>query len=871
VASPAAALPISLLVERSRQLELLEDALARVGERNAGELLFVAGEAGVGKTSLLREFADGSPATRVFWGACDPLFTPRPLGPLLAPAERDDGALHRLLTDGGLPHEVAAVLADDLAGQAGSVFVLEDAHWADEATLDVLRLLARRIEHIPALVLASYRDDELTPDHPFRRVLGELATSRSVHRLRLEPLSPAGVAELAAGSVFDPEELHRRTGGNPFFVVEVLAAGEEKIPATVADAVLARTVRLQPDARELLDAASVVPQRVEPWLLEALTGAPPAPVDECVAAGLMVVDTSGIAFRHELVRLAVEESLPPQRRLDLHRRALAVLGAPSTGLPDVTRLAHHAEAAGDADAVLRFAPAAGERAAALGAHREAAAQYARALRFADRLSAVDRADLLERRASSCYVTDQNDEAIEALEEAARCHRAVGDPVGEAETLRQLSEILWCPGRSAESDRVAHEAVALLEQLPPGPELARAYVNLGEICCRLWRLEEGVGLGCRALELAERLGETETLVRALLLVGGWTGDDEKRQAGLELARREGFDDQIGMTAIGQAASALERQRYESAARILAESLTFCGERGLERNRLYLLGLRARLELVQDRWTDAAETAELVLRTPKTSVAPRIDALATLGRLRARRGDPGASALLDEALALAQPTETLLNLGPVTLARAEAAVLAGELETFVAETQPIFTEAIERGFAYVAGELAAWRRRAGHDEPPPPLRLPEPYGLELAGHPDKAADLWTRLGCRYEAALALAWADDDALLMRAHRSLQHLGARAAARAVARRLRERGVRGLPRGPRAATRDNAAGLTTRELEVLQLLADGQTNPTIAERLYLSPRTIDHHVSSLLRKLDSHTRGEAVAEARRLGLVEAR
>jgi DNA-binding CsgD family transcriptional regulator len=368
-----------------------------------------------------------------------------------------------------------------------------------------------------------------------------------------------------------------------------------------------------------------------------------------------------------------------------------------------------------------------------------------------------------------------------------------------------------------------------------------------------------------------LGETETLVRALLLVGGWTGDEEKRQEGLELARREGFDDHIGMTAIGQAASALERQRYESAERILAEGLTFCGERGLERNRLYLLGLRARLELVQDRWTDAAETAELVLRTPKTSIAPRIDALATLGRLRARRGDPGASALLDEALALAEPTLTLLNLGPVTLARAEAAALAGELETFVVETQPIFTEAIERGFAYFAGELAAWRRRAGHDEPPPPLRLPEPRALELAGHPEKAADLWTQLGCRYEAALALAWADDDTLLMRAHGSLQQLGARAAARVVARRLRERGVRGLPRGPRAATRDNPAGLTTRELEVLQLLADGQTNPTIAERLYLSPRTIDHHVSSLLRKLDSHTRGEAVAEARRYGLVEAR
>ena len=869
MASATAPGPATTLVERSAELELLEEALARVRSGRAGELLFVAGEAGIGKTSLLRAFVEGKDAARVLWGACDPLFTPRPLGPLLAPAERTDGALQQLLREGGQPHEVAAALADELARRPGSVFVLDDVHWADEATLDVLRLLARRIERVPALVLASYRD-ELTSDHPFRRMLGELATSRSVGRLRLGPLSRAAVAELAAGSVFDHEELHRRTGGNPFFVVEVLTAGEESIPATITDAVLARTVRLRREARELIGAASVVPQHVEPWLLEALTEAPPAFVDECVAAGMLVVDTSGIAFRHELVRLSIEGSLPPQRRLDLHRRALVRLAAPPSGVPDVTRLAYHAEAAGDGGAVIRFAPDAGQRAAALGAHREAAAQYSRALRFGDRLSPAARADLLERRSSSCYVTDQSDEAISALEEAMRCHRDLGDRVREAKALCRLSEILWCPGRTAESTRAAREAVALLEPLPPGPALARAYVNLGEICSRRWLVEEGVGWGRRALELAERLGETETHLRALLLVGGWTGDDEAEQAGIELARREGFDDYLGMAAIGLGASALDQLRYEDAERILAESLAFCGERGLERNRIYLLELLARLELERGRWAEAAETAELVLRTPKTSVAPRIRALAILGRLRARRGDPGASVLLDEALALAEPTETLMNRGPVAVARAEAALLTGDVEQLGAETQPVFDEAVERGYVYVAGELAVWRRRAGHDEPTPP-GLREPHAVELAGHSEQAADLWARLGCRYESALALAWADDAALLLHALGDLQELGASAAARLVARRLRERGIRRLPRGPRPATRDNPAGLTARELEVLGLLADGHTNPTIAQRLYVSARTVDRHVSSLMRKLDASTRGEAVASARRVDLIEDR
>src|SRR5262245_27337627 len=146
MASAPATAPDLSLVERSAELDVLAETLERVGDTRAGELLFVAGEAGVGKTSLLRAFADGCVATRVLWGACDPLFTPRPLGPLLAPAERGGGALEELLRDGALPHEVAAELARELARGRASVFVLDDVHWADEATLDVLRLLARRIE-----------------------------------------------------------------------------------------------------------------------------------------------------------------------------------------------------------------------------------------------------------------------------------------------------------------------------------------------------------------------------------------------------------------------------------------------------------------------------------------------------------------------------------------------------------------------------------------------------------------------------------------------------------------------------------------------------------------------------------------------------
>src|SRR5437764_5017592 len=247
-------------------------------------------------------------------------------------------------------------------------------------------------------------------------------------------------------------------------------------------------------------------------------------------------------------------------------------------------------------------------------------------------------------------------------------------------------------------------------------------------------------------------------------------------------------------------------------------------------------------------------------------PRITALVVLGLVRARRGDPGHRDLLDEAWSLAEPTGDLFRMGKAAAARAEVAWLAGEREAVAGITEYPLRLALERVDRSALGELGVWRRRAGIDGEV--SGAAEPYAAELAGDWPEAAKQWTQLGCPYEAALALTWADDEALLLRALEDLQGLGAAAAARLVARRLRERGVRGLPRGPRPATRDNPAGLTARELEVLRLLADGHTNPTIAERLYVSPRTVDRHVSSLLGKLDTRTRGQAVAAARRLGLV---
>ena len=189
----------SELLERSRELLALGESLAIVQSSAHGRLVLIGGEAGVGKTALVRRFCgEHSKSARILWGACDPLFTPRPLGPLLDIVESTRSGLKELVTNGARPHEVAGALVRELRAQAPAILVLEDVHWADEATLDVLRLLGRRLEAVPALVLASYRDDELDRAHPLRIVLGELATEHAVGRLKIEPFSLAAVAALRA-------------------------------------------------------------------------------------------------------------------------------------------------------------------------------------------------------------------------------------------------------------------------------------------------------------------------------------------------------------------------------------------------------------------------------------------------------------------------------------------------------------------------------------------------------------------------------------------------------------------------------------------------------------------------------------------------
>jgi DNA-binding CsgD family transcriptional regulator len=864
------------LLERGQDFERLVQ-LWHKATTGQGRTVLVSGEAGIGKTALVEQFVrQQGQAARSLWGACDALFTPRPLGPLYDMAAQTPGALASLLQRETPRPVLFSTFLDELRnGGSPVVVVVEDVHWADEATLDLIKFLGRRISHLPTLLILTYRDDELGRDHPLPAVLGDLP-SPAVSRLRLTPLSEQAITHLmrqAHQGQRSAQELHAITGGNPFFVTEVLASASAEVPLTVREAVLARAVRLSPAARALLDLLSVVPTRAERWLLDTILEVAPQALEECLTSGMLSLEGATVAFRHELARLAVESTLSPLRKQALHAQVLQSLLAHGAGedLSQADRLVHHATGAHDEALILRYAPLAARHAAAQGAHREAAAHYATALAHAKGLPAEEQVALLEGRAYECYLTNQMEEAEAARLAALRIWQQREQPERVGHTLRWLSRLYWILGQKAAAQAYAMEAVQALEALPAGSELAMAYSNKAQLDM-LADPPEGIRWGEGAITLAEQIGDVDTLVHALHNVGvahlasqheqGW----ELLEQSLRLALEHGFEDHAARAYGNLACGAICVRDYRRAKGYLEAGIAYCAEHDLDFLGSYLRAWQARYWFEQGAWNEAAEEATQLLNQYRLSPIWKIQALLVLGWVRLRRGDPGSEPLLEEAHQLALAASEFQRLAPVASARAEAAWLAGDLERCQAEARVSYDLALAQGDSWLLGDLSSWLWRAGSlENPPGPIA--EPYALELAGDWQRAAASWAEIGCPYAQALALAEGDVSAQ-RQAIALLEQLGAQPAAARVRQRMRQQGRTGIPRGPRPSTRANQAGLTTREIDVLRLLAEGLSNAEIARRLSVSSKTVDHQVSAILAKLEVHSRTQAITAASALGLL---
>lgn len=647
------------LLERKGQLEELNRCVqdARAG---CGKLVLLAGGAGLGKSSLVETFvSEHRRDARTLWGSCDALSTPRALAPVYEIAAQTDGIAERVTRDEESRDGLFRDLLEDLARpERVCLAVLEDLHWADAATLDFLRYIGRRIQRTHAVLVVTYRDDELGSRHPARLALGEL-TGHHVRRMRLGPLSLAAVEVLARDSGRDATLLHQFTGGNPFFLREVLASPDEMVPDTVRDALLARLVRCSAVTRDLAEFVSISPNGAETWLVESVLGIQQTAVDEAGARGLLVVHSDAVGFCHELARLAVYSAIPPERARVLHQDVLQAL-AKHGG--DAARLAHHATLAQDAAAVIKYAPLAATKAARLGAHREAAAHLSTALRFGVSLATADRAALLEQHAQESSLANQTSVAIASATAALAAWHQVSNIEAQSRVLRLLSQEYRTVGDKEAADRSVAGAITLLEDLSPSADLALAYGWRSLLAVNRGRDREALEFGQRALELARKVGDRAAESNALCNIGGallGTNDRsgyQPMERALALALQDRLEDHAARAYRTLLFYAVLIHDFQRARPLFSEAVEYCEERGIFSHSTYIRAYYTACELDRGDWTVAARMATELLRSSEvTGITQRVTVMATLAIVRLRRGDPGADELLDQAIELALPTE------------------------------------------------------------------------------------------------------------------------------------------------------------------------------------------------------------------------
>jgi DNA-binding CsgD family transcriptional regulator len=854
---------ISSLLERERALESLEAALTQV-RAGRGSVALVLGEAGIGKTAIAGLFAGRHAAQmRVLAADCEALQTPRPFGPLIDIADRLPARVARAMHAG----EPYNGLFPDLlawAREAPTLLVLEDLHWADWATLDLVRYVARRIDDVPLLLLLTYRDDEVSLDHPLLQVLGGLPRDVT-RRIALAPLSAQAVARMAGNAGRSDTGVHRITGGNPFFVTELLACDDGAVPASVRDAVLARVGALSPAARAVASWVSVAPQEIERVLLQELAAPESGAIDECQSRGILLGGANALRFRHELARTCVEQSLPAERRTQMHAAVFAALSRRADADLLLARRVHHAQQAGLADAVADLAPRAARAAAAASAHRDAAAMYAVALRHADRLAPPALLEVLEAQATECTLIQAVDAAAAARQRALALHRQSGDLRAQGWNLTRLAT-LWIT--RPEALDYSTEAVALLEQLAPGRELAWACADRAAVLTARSRAVDALEWGRRAVALAEPIGEPEVLAHALNICGAvelsleyTPGALAKLERSLALAEAHGLPQKVGLAYLNLAGMALVNHDH---ARLLAyaeRGLAFAAGRDLDFivAALHLRRMFAWFDL--GRWRDVEEELDRLDAMPALLPRERSTVRIWRARLHALTGRTNDAAEWRELLALGTGAQTELRPAAVAGICAEAAWLRADpaaVQRIVADALP---PAIASGESSTMGELLAWLKRCNAEVPAVDIDIAPQYRFELAGDWKAAAQAWKQLGCVYERAMVLL-AGDEAALQEALEVLAALGAAPIVEIVRRRLRQRGVRGLPRGPYQTARADPLGLTRRERQIFDLVVEGHSNAAIAGRLHRSERTIEHHVAGIFDKLGVTSRAQLRAYA---------
>lgn len=865
------------LFERHDHVQTLMAAVAAATTRHSTAVL-LTGEAGIGKTTLVREFLRRvGRGVKVMVGSCDDMLAPPALAPLRDAARGTGGPLERALAEGSAD-QIFDALCAELDGAHPTVLVIEDVHWADDATLDLLHYLARRLYRLRVVLVLTFRDDEVDSRHPLRPVLGALADSR-VYRLALEPLSVESVRTLASGSGWDAADLHALTAGNPFYLTEVLASSARavagSVPTSVVDAVLARLRSLDLSVLRTLEQLSILPGAVSLEVVREVVGDAFSELAVAERSGLIELGENGLRFRHEIARRALVQTLAPLRRRTMHAelvRKMLALDSP----PPLSCLIHHAVAAGDVSTVLKYAPLAAREATRAGSHRQALVYFEALLPYVDSLPKVERAAVLDDYAWELHIAHRFAEAVVVGSNAIALREALASPVELAETLLKQSRHQLMAGDTSGALSTIDRAVSVAASTSSESVRAAAAYYRGAVLVLTGDPVAGIAALTEARSLGAVAGRTDFVALCLNYLGVAHGELALQGAPARAYLRESLDLALANGDHEAAARGYTnlvellfiQGEWESLPALLNEGSAFTSERGLWFHSYSLDAHVAMLQLRRGEW-DLAES--LFSRLSSSVEDPGLlDLFSTpaYGRLLARRGDPRAFELLSSAWSRAQKLRSMAGLRYAATAYVEWAFLNGRDDIAHAVRDGVLA-LLPHGFTPAFGELLRYLDRAGVEVSSIP-GLAEGYAAGLSGSWRAAAASWERVGDPYEQALELASAGTAEAMLQALSILDELGATATATIVRRRLKAIGVQRIPRGVQTSTRNNPAGLTDRQLDVLTLLARGLTNAEIAQQLVVSVRTVDHHVSAILGKLGARTRRDAAAAASTLGIASA-
>jgi len=864
------------LIERAGFLASLQARFKNVAQ-GEGHCVFVSGESGIGKTSLVRAFCkERKTDCNIYQGICDALFAPRPLAPLydIALQIRSDS-----WQNNGDISDTAGLFArffHELNDQKKTIIIVfEDIHWADEATLDFIKFLARRITQVPCLFILTYRDNEIHSRHPLRNVMGQLNPD-SFTRMQLPPLSRQAVEKMAGEKGYKGEDVYGISGGNPFYVNEILASYSLGVPDNIKDTILSSYNRLDEETKQVWQILSVLPTGFEIKYLEKMEPLYAAAIHNSLDSKILIPKDGMIFFKHELYRRTIETSLSPLIRIALNKRILDLFRESFEQNLETERIIHHAKNANEYELVVRYAPLAAKKAALVGAHIEAARVYLCAIEYYLGNDKDLLLQLYEAYAYECYLSSKIKEAIIYSSKCLELWKEKNDTEKISSCMCLLSGLWWNDGNLKKAENFAEQSIEVLNNEPSSNAKAMAYSNISQLKMFADLPDECIYWGEKAIALAKELDDKAILSYALGNVGSaQIRIPAYRQKGLELLQQS-LEIAIHNSYHEHAARAYTKLAYngiiirdnELAKKNLETGILYCEENNLDLWRIYMLAVKARLKLETGNWNEACAIADNLIKNEDSAKIIKIFALAVLATIKMRRGDgEDILVLLTEAKEKAFETMELQR-----IIRALAAFLEYE---WIKGQRFIEKEALDStikmigqmGNIYDNSEFAFWLLKA-RKQHLPLSEVYEGYEVDTVTKALNAATLWEKSGCPYEQALALFEATDGDKI-KAITIVHGLGANAVYEKMKMEMRASGIKNIPRGIRKSTQSNPALLTGRELDVLQLLKKGMQNKEIANHLFISPKTVGHHISAIFFKLDVNSRTKAVQEAIHLDILK--